>query len=188
MKKTLATFFLVAVGAVLSITAQAAPIVTVTQGLTLAGNDLFVFNVNPNGTVLDTIDITLTSTSGFAQTEMAPGVVLFSPAGTADDTDVLGLNTVALGWSILGTLDDVNNFAAAGGPLGSDIPNPLDFAQAVFLGNGIGSGEYTFNFADNGSLVGSVSGSFGNAVPEPSTLALGCISLLGAFVSRRRKS
>jgi len=171
-----------------STAAQAAPIVTVNPGLTGSGNDVFVFNVDPNGTTYDTIDITLTSASGFVQAENTPGVVLFAPAGLSDDTDVLGLNTVALGWSILGTFDDANTFAAAGGPLGSDIFAPVDFAQAVFAGNGVGSGHYEFNFADNGNLVGNTSGDFGNTIPEPGTLALGFLGLLGAFVGRRRKS
>ena len=162
--------------------AQAAPIITVTPGVTGGGNAYYVFNVNPNGTVMDTIDLKLTTSDGFIHTEMDPSVVLFTAAGTTDDTDVLGLNTVAAGWSILGSADDANEFAASGGPLGADIASSVDFAQAVMAPTGMG--VYLFQFAAAGELVGTATDEFG--IPEPGTMALAGIALIGLAAGRRR--
>ena len=163
-----------------AVAAQAAPIVIVLEGTTTGGNDLYTFNIDPNGTVFDTIDIVMNSPEGGFLGNYIVGAVLFAPGG-GDETDVLGLNTVAMGWQILETADSPTDYAAAGGPLGLNITAPLDFAQAA-LAPGT-TGTYVVSFADDGQLVGSVEGTM--PVPEPTSLALLCLSGL-ALAFRRR--
>ena len=177
---TIATVFSLTIA--LATVSQAAPIVTVTEGTSTGGNDLYTFNIDPNGTVLDTIDITLTATTGAFMGENVVAVTEFVTG--ADNTDVLGINTTAIGWSILMTQDSTTTLAGAGGPLGQNITAPVDFAQAVFPAGSGNLGHYVFNFADDGSLVGSIEGDFG--VPEPSTMLMASMGLLGLAFRRRR--
>ena len=167
---------------------QSAPIVTISptgpwpNGAAPGGNDLYVFNIDPDGTVFDTIDITFEASTGSFAGENVPAVVEFTPAGTSANTDVLGLNTVALGWSILVGADTPTLFNAAGGPLGQDIVAPVDFAQIVPSGF-LYRINWTINFADNGVLVGSQSGII--PVPEPSTAMLALFGL--CFFGKHRR-
>ena len=167
--------------------AQATPIITLSNnglppgdGPTPGGNDLYVFNTDPNGTVFDTIDVTIVATVGTFVGENNPAIVWFSPPG-GDETDFLGLNTVALGWSLLVSSDTPTLLAGAGGPLGQDITVPVDLVQ-IAVPPGF-RGTYTFNFADNGVLVDTQSGIW--PIPEPASavLALMGFSLIGG---RRR--
>ena len=165
--------------------AQAAPIVTISptgglpNGAGPGGTDLHIFNINPNGTVFDTIDFNFTAGIGTLLGENVPAIVEFSPAGTVANTDVLGLNTVALGWSILVSSDTPTEFAAAGGPLGLDITDPVDFVQLVATEPM--NGFWQIRFADNGVLVNSQGGILW---PEPSCAVLALVGL--CCLGRRR--
>ena len=138
---------------------QAAPIVSFLGGVTSTGNEVYVIHVDPFDTVFDTIDLQVTTTTGFVNTETNPFVILFSPPGVADDTDVLGLGTVTLGWNVLGSADNANTFAASGGLLGSTITAPVDFAQVVFPPGG-SQAEMRISYAFAGEVVHSQSSFF----------------------------
>lgn len=140
-----------------------AQIVTIEELTTPTPNNAFVFNINPNGVTFDTIEIELAATNEIFLGTYNPAQTNFAAKGTTDETDVLGLNTVAVGWSILGTTDTDTAFSAAGGPLGSDILAPIDFAQAVMPDGG--TGTYIFRFADDGSQVSELTGTFGGTPP-----------------------
>lgn len=170
----------------LGLSASAAPIVTVSP-FNVGGNDFFVFNVDPNGEVIDTINVEFVATSGsFLNTENAPATVLFAPATTSADTDILGLSTVATGLTVVGDEDSSSRFAAAVASLGGTISAPLDVAQVVLNDASVDGGTYSIRFANQGSEVGSaVTGSFGVPVPEPTSMAMLVIG--GWFMSRRRR-
>lgn len=123
------------------------------------GNSLYIFNIDPNGTVFDTIGIEFRATSGTMLGENVANILELSPAGTNANTDILGLNTIAVGWSVLNSIDSPTEFQAAGGPLGQDIIEPVDIAQIVAPYDSYGT--YTFNFSKVGTLVHAISGSWG---------------------------
>ena len=142
-----------------------AQIVSIEELTTPTPNNAFVFNIDPDGVTFDTIEIELAATNEIFLGTYNTALVNFSAKGTSDETDILGLNTTAMGWSILGSVDTATDFSAAGGPLGSDILAPVDFAQAVMPDGG--TGTYIFRFADDGSQVSELSGTFGGTVVDP---------------------
>lgn len=172
---------------VVTVAVHAAPIITVTpsgplpNGASNGGNDLYVFNINPNGAVFDIVDVTFVveGGGGFVGENIA-GVYEFTPAGS-DNTDVLGLNTVALGWTVLNDADDPTFFTSAGGPLGLDIVAPVDYAQIVAVPGSFGT--WRIRFADNGVALTPQSGVWG--IPEPGTFALLGLCLMVIAAKRR---
>ena len=172
MRNHLQAFLSLTAAALTPTLVQAQPVVTVTPHLGVGGFDYYVFHVDPAGVAMDTIDMTITTFSATFVGENVPAVVEFSSPATVPNTDVLGLGTVALGWSILTTSDSPTLLAAAGGPLGLNITAPVDFAQVVFPEGALALCGLSaqFNFADNGTLVGSTTLLF--AWPEPSSLLL----------------
>jgi len=171
-------------GLMIGLTAQAQPVISVTQG-DAAGSDAFVFNIDPNGFAFDTINIEINALAGsLAQTETTPAVTNFTPALTTADTDILGLNTVALGQSYVGAEDSENRFAGALATLGGTFQSPADFLQVTLADASSEGATYQFRFALNGDEVGQAqSGTIG--VPEPGSLAL--LGLGGLALLRRRR-
>ncbi len=181
-------FAALTIAAMATASATAAPIVTIDGPTNLGGFDYFTVNLNGNGAQFDTIDFSATAIIGeFANTENDPTVVLFAPAGTSADTDFLGLNTVAVGVTVVGS-DDSNTLLAGavtrlGGSL-SDFNNGL--AQLVIPEGG--GGIISVAFAAGGQPVFPDDGGdfvFG-IIPEPTSIALVGLALAGVSVRRRK--
>ena len=150
-----------------------------------AGIEVFTFSVaGPGGFAYDTIDFTATSFGpAFNHLENVNGTLNFV-AGN-QDTDFLGANIFGAGLTPIG-VDD------SGGPVWTGIITTFGggdtsalnaaFAQMT-LPPGSG-GQAVINFAQGGNVIATEIVDFG--IPEPGTMALACLGLIGVFASRRR--
>lgn len=166
--------------------AKAAPIITVTQGSTGLGNVYSVVNIDPNGFVFNAVQIVVTAESGILIGENDPNVFEFTAGGTADNTDGLGLDTLAQwGCCLFAREDSPTRLQVAGGPLGELYEVPVDFAQIVMAPGGEAS--VTLRFADNGILLFEFDTVLSFVIPEPTSLVLSSVGLC-VLTSRRRRT
>jgi hypothetical protein len=104
-----------------------------------------------------------------------------------DDLDIVG----GKGWTFLDSATTAAELRFEGGPLGVNI----DASQKLFLGNVFlptgGKGTYSVIIKDatGNNIGGALAGAIGGAViPEPATLALAGMGLIGLVAVRRRNA
>ena len=155
------------------------------------GLDVYTFDLDPTGMVggFDTIELIVNSAGIFNQ-PAALGVI-----PPSDDSGFNGLLDApplfgGLGYSAFGVTDTTSEVSGTFASLGSnDIANQGNlFIAQVVVPTG-GSGTFSFEFFDDGNSVGGGSNSFGGEIiPEPGTITLAGLSVIGLLSSRRRRS
>ncbi len=139
---------------------------------------------------IDSIDISIVG-DGIELLNPNSGLDGFVPRGPGDPFSyvnaLLAAPTAApggQGWSLVGNEATPAGIRIAGGPLGAKI----DTSAPLFLANVMipadGNAEYVATFVNGGNTVGEARGPI--PVPEPATLALAGLSILGVAFSRRR--
>jgi hypothetical protein len=134
----------------------------------------------------DTIDFKSTSlVTPYNHTENNPGTLEFLPGN--QNTDFLGATIFGSGLAMVGvndgpglTLSGVITTFGGGDP--SLLAGP--FAQVVVPQGSLG-GFWQVQFAKLGNLEGGEEGIYG-IIPEPATMGLACLGLIGVFAGRRR--
>lgn len=177
--------------------ALATPIITVNgvpsdgplapADVSTGGLDLYTFAIDNSTSqdAYDTINVSIVPDGGFLfnNLENVGGVLNFQ-AGN-DDTDFLGINTVAIGLTLVGVVDENTELSGVittfGGFPTDQLNNP--FAQVVVQPGAMGSIRVDFALAGQ-NVLEPVLGRFG--IPEPGTIALAGIGLVGMIARRRR--
>jgi hypothetical protein len=149
----------------------------------------------PQNGQFDTVDVHITPKAGAAFTNNDTGFNGFFPRAAGEPftfiNQLLAASTAqgGAGFSVLGAVNTPSEVAFAGGPLGLTITTPA--APGLFLANiqlPSGAGTAKVDVISGGNITQSLSADFGAVVPEPATVGLGAMSLLGlAFAARRRK-
>ncbi|QDS97647.1 PEP-CTERM sorting domain-containing protein [Adhaeretor mobilis] len=166
----------------LSSSLSAAPIVGVAQDVSEGGNDRFTFSIDANGEQYDTIEVNVAG-----EVNQAGGTTAF--ALPSEDTAFLGPGVVFIGASAVSAQDDNAGFS---GVVGFQAPQLISealapgtpFFQAV-LPTG-GSADFEVNFLRSGSFIPDFSQRGVLGIPEPTSLVLFGLGLVGFCGSRRR--
>jgi len=183
-KRAFSTLFSLIVASVATFAYADAPIVQVNLDLTDNGLDRYSFSVDADGTEYDTIEIIIDGIVN--QTENGAGTI-FTP--NSEDTDFLGLPTVALGGSVATSTDTESGFSGVVGFTAPDLVSDrlgagTDFFQAV-IPNG-GTAAYQVNFLRSGSFIDSFGAEGTLVIPEPTSLVLAGFGLISFIGIRRR--
>jgi hypothetical protein len=196
--KRIAALLAVCVAAAAS-SAYAAPIYSVTatpQG----GNTAYSLYVDTNGTAFNGLDMQATPTAPATWVNPNGGLNagVPRPAGQAFtyrnrflDTDPLD-DPNGKGWTLVAPTTTAALVTISGGPLGSNISSAAEPGGKLFLANFLLPNGSTGN-----AVMKTVLGSqtvdvqtipIGAAIPEPATLSLAGLSLLGLVAASRRKA
>jgi hypothetical protein len=167
--------------------------VTVTPGTSVAGDPLFEFFLDTTGMIgsFDTIELILTSPAGTFNQVGAPATPLSQPSEDSGFSEFLTAPTNFGGQALseFGLIDTTSEVSATHASLGNNSASTQGnyFLAQVVMSQGDG-GVYQANFFDDGASTGSFNGVFGGGeVPEPGTITLAGLSLIGVFTSRRRR-
>jgi hypothetical protein len=174
--------------------------ISVTQGMSAGGNDLFEFTLDTTGMVggFDTVELVLTSTAGLFNQIGTPAAAVSQPSEDSGFSEFLtapsnfgGQGLSAFGVDAANDTDSlVSGTHASLGSNDASTQGDYLLAQIVMLQGNTNGGEYVATFFDDGITVGTANGAFssGAVIPEPSTLVMAGLSLMGVFASRRRNS
>ena len=165
--------------------------ITWTQGTSGGGDTLFEFTLDTTGMVggFDTFELVLTPTAGTFNQVGDAGTAVTQASEDSGFIDFLTapVNFGGQALSAFGIVDTTAEVSGTHASLGSNDASELgNYLVAQIVMSQGGMGVYRAEFFDDGDSVGSAEGPFG--IPEPSTLALAGLSLIGVITSRRRKS
>jgi hypothetical protein len=192
----LAALLAVCVAAAAS-SAYAAPIYSVTstpQGV----NTAYSLYINTNGLAMNGLDMQATPLAGASFLTPGSGIVsgVPRPAGQAAtyrnrylDTDPAD-DPAGKGWLLVSPVTTAALVTISGGPVGSQISSASEPGQKLFLANFLlpaGAKGQAVLKAVNGAPVVDLQ-TIPLGVPEPATLGLAGLSLLGLVVASRRRS
>jgi len=164
--------------------------ISVTQGMSAGGNDLFEFTLDTTGMVggFDTVELVLTSTAGLFNQIGTPAAAVSQPSEDSGFSEFLtapsnfgGLALSAFG--IVDTTSVVSGTHASLGSNGASTQGDYWVAQVV-LPTGTG-GSFAYSFFDDGTQTSTGSGNLG-VIPEPASLVMAFLGLLGMASARRR--
>lgn len=186
--KTLLPILALAAAVSVASTADAARVTFAefTDGLS-AGNVGYTMTIDPDGDSYDTVDITITPLGNGSLTgsdSPSADTAIGSGDGTAFSAMLAAAGAIPFGATstashLKGTFASMGSNAISNGP--------LDFADVV-LTPGTRGFTYAVHFADDGTMLGTVSGTVASAViPLPAGLPLliGGIALLAPLARRR---
>jgi hypothetical protein len=167
---------------IISVNGVPHPGIALTPETSTGGMDLYTFAINPNGGVYDAIDVVVTADAGLSFN--SPSTNATFVAGN-DTTAFLGLPTVGAGLTLVGTAASATQLSGVittfGGPPVTSLNG--DFLQVVGA-SGL-RGTYQIQFALAGEpTLDVIQGAFG--IPEPSTMLMAGMGLLGLVFRRRR--
>jgi len=187
--------------AVATSSANAAPLFTVKPNGVSGANSIWSLYMDTNGTAANGIDLQATPIA--PATFQSPGSGLSAgaprPAGFAgtyrnrfldlDPADVD--NPGGKGWTLIAPATTAALVSIAGGPLGGTIDTSGEPNHQLFLANFLlptgGTGTAAITLVNGTATVATASVPIGG-VPEPATLGLGALSLLGLVGASRRRS
>lgn len=196
MKNILAFTALLAVSAAASANAASLSVVQSGEGASKAFS-LYLNGGADNGN-FDTVSLVATPDVGssFANPNSgtAPGVgpraagEAFTFRNRFLDLDPLD-DPQGKGWTVLGVVTTAQALSFDGGPLGLKISTAAEPGGNLFLANfnmPTGMGQATVNLFNSGAPAGTLSIPIG--IPEPATLAMAGLGLVGVIAASRRKS
>lgn len=142
----------------------------------------------------DSIDVQIAAGSGSSFMNQDSGFNGFFPRAAGEEfsfiNPLLGAATAqgGEGWSVLGATNTPDLMAFGGGPLGATISTAAKPAPGLFLANIMtqGSGLATVQVISAGNILSTLTADVGGVIPEPATMALAGMGLIGFIAIRRR--
>jgi hypothetical protein len=157
---------------------------------------IFLAGEEDNG-MFDTVDVVITPEVGTTFANNDPGFEGFAPRPAGQQftyiNQFLGAASAqgGEGWSVLGAVNTPTSVAFAGGPLGQTISTAAKPDGRLFLANVIYSptnGASTANVQLISAGIPIETLSLRVPIPEPATLAMAGLGLIGMVVVSRRKA
>ena len=156
----------------------------------VAGGTAYAFTLNaPQSEIFNGVQFSVIPASPAEFVNLKNGGLADAPL--SNNTFISGLLALPVdlglggyGWTLPGKVNTATLQSLEGGPLGSDI----DASAGIFLSNVVlpaGGGTFRVVLGSSGNNSEPITGTFGSIIPEPSSIALAGLSLIGLVLRRR---